>query len=135
MTRMLVTVADGPTFKAADYGGISGGLANGLRLFVRDADGSISYEVTDPLCPVRRNVDWASYCFDSRLDDYGSGDNFLKIRWTFAAAGRPLFLSPEQTLTILGKDDFSDLADHFFVVQGCALPFATATLGEAVDDL
>jgi hypothetical protein len=131
--RMISTVVDGPGFDAGDYGAITGGVANGLRLCVLDSNNALVYELTDPLLPIQKNVDWASYCFDSRLDSYGTGNNYLSSRWTFSKSGRPILLPTGHKLSVMSQDSFSDLAGHHFIVQGYTIPYVTPTLGKLTD--
>ena len=115
--RMIVTVRDTGAFDAAKYGnGIT--LADGIRLFHKDADDEVLEELT--AFPVKTSGDWAGQCFDVDSLTFGTGDELLVVRWTFAKSGLPLIIhfNKGEYLEIPLTDDFSNLVDHKFKIDG-----------------
>lgn len=116
--RMIVEVIDAGVFRAQDYGAITGGVANGIALAVR-RDGADVFDLTDGL-PVKTNGGWGQHCYDAQLKDWGSGNTFLGVRWSFDKAGTPLVLNGDEAeaLAVYLADDFTGLLGHTFLVQG-----------------
>ena len=63
---------------------------------------------------------WGLHSYDVQQLDWGSGNNVLLARWTFARMGTPLQLHGHQNerLEVVLQDDFSGLIAHVFVAQG-----------------
>ena len=123
ITRMLVLIEDDDNFGATTYGGISGGLLNGIHINVRSSvDGDAVVADLDDQEPVYTNTDWAGLCHDFTPFVFGTGqnNNVGTVRWTFEKAGGPLVLdgSRGHYLTVELNDDFSSLVDHRFLIQG-----------------
>jgi hypothetical protein len=123
IARLLVHIQDSGAFAAGDYGnGIS--LTGSQGVYLRQyTDGTTTRtEVVDFMNsqPVQSNAEWGARCYDLSLDDFGSGDNFLNVRWTFTKAGQFIRLvgDDEDFLEIELIGDFSGLTDHEFFVQG-----------------
>ncbi len=117
LERMLMKIRGSNTgLSADDYANIAE-VTNGVSAHVRNGADTVVLDKTAGL-PVKLNADWTRLCFDSRVDDYGSGDNFIAIRWTFARGGSPLILPPNYSFGLRFNDDFSSLGAQFFLVQG-----------------
>jgi len=118
ITRMIVHITDSGAIDADLYGnGIT--LTNGIQLAIFE-DGVKIQDLTDPNHPILSNAHWGHYCYDETTLDFGSGNNHIVIRWTFARTGVPVYLnsSKNQELAVILNDDFSGLAAHGFLVQG-----------------
>ena len=123
IARMLVLIEDDANFGASAYGGIVGGLVNGVRIVVRDSlNGDALVAELDGGEPVYTNTDWAGLCHDFTPFVFGTGQNNQvgTVRWTFARATAPLFLDGAKGhyLSVELNDDLSTLVDHRFLVQG-----------------
>jgi hypothetical protein len=118
ITRLVVLVEDS-LINADDYGAIAGGLTNGVGIHWESASGVTETVLTDAK-PVRTNANWGGMCHDSESRNWGAGNNFLTVRWTFAKAGRPLRLVGDDTarFVVTLNDNLNDLVDHSFLVQG-----------------
>lgn len=115
--RMIVTVADSGGFDTGRYGnGLI--LTNGIKIFHYAADGTTIIEDLTHTNAIEINVDWGSYCYDISYNAWGTGDNVLLVRWTFANAGQPIRLAPGEELAIVLQDDFTGLSEHRFHIQG-----------------
>lgn len=117
--RMIIAISDTGGFGSGGYGAIAGPLTNGIELFVdRDSDGKRLYSLTD--LPILTNGQWSSLCYDAKLSTYGSGDNWLSMRFSFDKFGGPIILRGDygERLGVSFSDDFSGLTAHFFTVQG-----------------
>ena len=119
LNRILITVQDSGVIDATDYGAIAGGLTNGMTLSVHDADG-LKYLLTDSHKPIKTNVDWGAYCYDVEDKSWGTGDNFLVARWTFAKSGKPVYLRGDRSerLVLETADTMSALVEHLVLAQG-----------------
>jgi hypothetical protein len=70
--------------------------------------------------PILTNAEWADFCYDVVKTDFGQGNVFLHVRWTFAKSGRPIRLVGDEGdfLEVVLGDDFTGLVSHGFTVQG-----------------
>lgn len=120
VTRLLTQIEDAGNFQADSYGnGIV--LVNGITISVLDINDNVTNLLT-ARDTIKANVHWARYCYDVDFRSFGSGNNFLDVRWTFSATGKPIQLMPGEKLVLTLNDDFSDLVAHYFVMQGLTLP-------------
>ena len=116
INRMLVYIEDAGTFDSGDYGnGLA--LTNGLTLKVLGADDTVQCDMTAGL-PVKQNGHWARLCYDANHQNYGVGNEYIAVRWTFSQTGRPLTLDACEKLVLTVNDDFTGLVDHTFHIQG-----------------
>jgi hypothetical protein len=119
--RLIVEIEDNATITADNYGGVSA-LTNGITVKVIQGNESTGVVVTDLLDgdPIKNHVNWAAHCYDVTEHTYGSGNNFVVVRWTFAKSGRPLILDGRinEKLVVTVNDDLSTLVDHQFQIQG-----------------
>lgn len=115
--RMIIHIADVGAFDAGKYGN-NIELTNGIKVRISNASGVV-LDLLDGLT-VLTNVDWAGICYDARVSEFGLGDNYLHIRWTFAKSGQPLKINGEngEWLEVLLNDSFVDLVAHYFTAQG-----------------
>ena len=118
IARMLVFVEDTKII-AAQYGNISGGLAVGVKLTVEDSIGTVLNDFMDGGA-VNNSAEWAEYCYDAELKAWGTGNEFLTVRWTFTKGGVYIRLvgDDDERLVITLNDDLTGLDSHEFIVQG-----------------
>ena len=110
---LIVTMVDDGTMRNDYYGGIAGGLTNGIRL--RKYEGSaLLVDITNGK-PIKTNMDWAQYTYETRIDQLGSGDNYLHARW---GSTIPIRLRDTDRLQIEMSDDFTGLISQTFNFQG-----------------
>ena len=116
--RMLVYVSDAGTFPSNKYG-YNLVLTNGIRAYVRDADDEIILTL-DAGHVIKKNADWSAMCYDVDFIDGGAGEDSMAVRWTFAKSGAPLYLKGRSGhyLSVELNDDFTDLVEHHFLIQG-----------------
>ena len=119
LERMLVVIRDAQGISVEKYGAIAGGLTNGIRLDIR-SQGKI---VDDPLGgqTIQTNVDWARYSgVDVEDKTWGTGDDFISVRWTWGAGAGPVELDGRSAmrLTVTCEDDMSGLVSQTMFVQG-----------------
>lgn len=116
--RLLVQIADTGPIDAGFYGN-NIVLTNGIRLLLLDNTGTIITDYVDTM-PIITNANWARFAFDAKKTDFGAGQNYIDIRWTFQRGGRPLRLR-NQSLAVRLNDDFTSLTSHTFLMQGLSL--------------
>lgn len=116
--RMITHVGDTGAMDADNYGSTANALANGLSLII-ERDGVEIFDLND-YHRVTRNSDWSHFAYDVNLDDFGTGINFIKSRWTFTKFGNPILLrdARKDKLKMVLRDDFTFLDEQHFVVQG-----------------
>lgn len=114
--RLLISIRDSGALDASSYGnGIT--LSNGVTIKVYNPLGEVAENITDDQ-PVFTNADYAALCYDSETSEYGTGDNYLRVRFTLAASGYPIVLEPGAKIVVRLNDDFTGLISHRFMVQG-----------------
>lgn len=116
ISRMHVQVRDTGVLDSGLYGdGIT--LTNGISLFHNSEQHATN--VLTPR-PVTTNGGWGEYCYDVSRTNFGGGDEFLQVRWTFRNSGTRLRLdgSLGDQLVVELNDDFSGLVDHTFLFKG-----------------
>ena len=125
IARMLVLVSGKATNFNPDNYGSANPLTTGVQVRIQDNSGTI-VDLTDGL-PVKTNGCWGRVCFDAKIYENISSnlDNYLRVRWTFAASGQQIRLIGDnnERLEVILNDDFtvpasSPLSKQHFVVQG-----------------
>ena len=114
--RMIISIEDAGAFDAAKYGN-NIVLTGGIKLSVRKvADDSQVHDYTAG--KVYTNSDWAARAFDADVKSWGVGNEILVVRWTFTRAGSPIVIDDSLYLSIDLEDDFTELVNHRFKIQG-----------------
>jgi len=122
ITRMMVSVEDTGSFDAEKYGnGIV--CTNGIQVVVHDWDDSLIYPLVNGAHPIKTNADWGAYCYDVDVKDWGTGNEFLVARWTFAKHGAPIYLRGKgelggEHIDVLLNDIYTGLVHHHMLFQG-----------------
>ena len=117
ITRIIGTIISATSMDDGRFGGIAGGLPNGL--VVRYTDG-----VTKNIFTVKTNGDLATQMYDVAYSDKApAGEYGLRFRRTFAGQSKSgvairLKASLGDALTIIVQDDLSSLVDFSVVVHG-----------------
>lgn len=116
--RLIVYIEDAGAPDSGKYGN-NVTLTNGIRVLVRDADDVIVLEL-DGGDAVKTNAQWSALCYDVSVLNWGSGNDSVTVRWTFAKSGNEVRIdgSKGHYLSIELNDDFSDLVKHTFMLQG-----------------
>ena len=115
--RVIVLIEDGGPLSADNYGNLAA-LTNGIDCYVKDPAGAIDYQLIDPNLTIKSNLLWSQYCYDVKEINFGSGNDGVAVRWTFAKAGAPIQLEPGWSLNFLCQDNLTGLVTHTFQVQG-----------------
>jgi hypothetical protein len=118
--RLIISIGDSTAIRTDGYGGRAG-LTGGITVKVEKEDGTTVVDLNDGnLIPIKTTADWAKLCYDLSIFDTGAGLNsdYALIRWTFSRAGMPIILDDRDKLVITLNDDFVDLTDHTFKIQG-----------------
>lgn len=127
VARLIVTIRDSGSFDSGFYGN-NIVLTNGIQVEVRQGipNGSSVLEtsLTGPVT-VKTNTDWASYCYDVAVSNFGQGDEVMAVRWTFTRGGGYIVLrgSDQDFLTIRLNDNFTGLVYQAFNFQGLWVNF------------
>jgi hypothetical protein len=116
--RLLVMIEDAGAFDAAKYGNAID-LTNGITLQIENAAGVIN-QIIPTYHPVKANADWGEWCYDVDVKSWGTGNEVMLVRWTFAKGGTTIKLSGKrgEKLVVTLNDDFTGLVEHHMTVQG-----------------
>lgn len=114
VARIIVTIEDNGNFSADNYGGVST-LSNGIE-FEHVRNGT-TIDLLDGQ-PIKSVVDWSIHSYDLDYHAFGSGNNYVNVRWSFNKAGASMFFELGDQLIIRINDDLTGLVAHQFFVQG-----------------
>ena len=118
ITRILVTIRDTGSMDSAKYGN-NITLTNGITVTRKNAGGLV-LDLLDGI-PVKTNGDWARACHDVKVIGFGSGDEYLSVRWSFFRAGNigvHLNGADDEFFEVELNDNFTNLIEHYFFVEG-----------------
>lgn len=115
--RLLVSIEDAGGGTIQEYGNIGTALTNGIEVKLVNELDVVQYDLTDGL-PIQTNGDWGSLCYDIDRKDWGNGNDFYQVRWTFSKSGVPLKLMTGWRLVAYLNDNLTGLVGHFFMTQG-----------------
>lgn len=117
LSRIIVSMEDTAGMQAQEYGNLGAALGTGVVLRVSDNGG-----VTNTLTPfnITTNSQWGALCYDVDVKSWGSGNELLAARFTFAKSGIPLKLdgTKGEKFEVVLSDDLRGLISHYFLVQG-----------------
>lgn len=117
IARMIIHIEDTSGMQVQDYGNITSGITNGYAVKVQDESQNDVRDFTDGAV-IKTNGDIGRMCYDVEVKTWGSGNEELQARFTFAKAGYPLYLPAGYRLSITFNDDLSGLVEHYFMIQG-----------------
>lgn len=112
--RMIIHYEDVGNFDADKYGN-NITIANGVEVRVEKRGETVDLTAGRP---VQTNAHWGEMTYDTFHSDYGTGNDFLTVRWTFAKSGAPVKLYPGEKFIVYLSDDFSGLVEQLFKIQG-----------------
>ena len=102
---------------ALDFGGINGGLTNGLSIGAHNKETGLMIDFLDGM-KIKFNTDFSLLAgADIQITEL-TGEDQLPIRWTIAKAGAPFRLQAQESLRITINDDLSPLDIFRAMVQG-----------------
>ena len=108
--RLTLIVAGSGNLTADGYGP-KAALTNGVTLqYVSQSSGSAVQSLTGNF-PIKSNAEYAGLFYDMAEHVFGSGDNFITGRFTFARSGAPIYLygASSDYFEVLLQDDFSSM--------------------------
>ena len=102
--RLIFFVRDDRGFDAAGFGaGVA--LANGIEIYKEFDNGDTINLMTQK--SIKTNCDFAAYCYDVTLWEFGLGDEFLAARYTFTKDGASIILRPGDSVVCQINDNCS----------------------------
>lgn len=118
LSRMMIHVEDVGSFDTGSYGNRVA-LTNGIDFSVWDKDDNVIFTFNNDL-PIKQNVHWARFAYDTRVDTFGTGNSFLIARWSFFKSGQLIKIDGDKGEYIGASlnDDFTGLVSHYFNLQG-----------------
>ena len=117
ISRLVVKIKDNGSIDAAKYGN---GQTLTTGIIVKETDLGGDKNALTGQQNILTNADWGLYCFDTDVKPWGTGDEYLFVRWTFSKSGQFIRLVGDnsESLEIVLNDDFSGLTEHSFTIQG-----------------
>lgn len=115
---LLITISDNATFNQGDYGGIVGGLTNGVKLFIYNAN----LGLTIPLLggnAVKKNYEWITLTHDTILTTFSGTAQTLMVNFDMIQDyGQPIHMEPGDKFIVRVNDDLTTLVSHTFGIRG-----------------
>lgn len=117
VSRVIISVEDAGTFDAAKWGN-NITLTNGIKIFEESGGVEIT-DYTDGL-PIKSSGEAAARFHDVTIHSFGTGNQILSGRYTFAKHGKPIRLVGElgDRLVVELNDNFTGLVAQKFLFQG-----------------
>lgn len=78
IVRLMFHIVDSGKLNSGFYGNDIT-MTNGIQLFYKR--GAFTFDITDGF-PIKTNVDWGRWCYDSNVSSYGTGNEALNARRT-----------------------------------------------------
>lgn len=115
--RCLIHLFDGK-IEPSSFGGIKGGVANGLLIQIIDADDAVAIDFLDGET-VTNNGKFSLLAGVDVVFKIGKGDDQLYVRWTLSRDhGAPLLLKLGDRLCVTVQDDIQAISEFRWVVKG-----------------
>jgi hypothetical protein len=115
--QFLITVSDNASFNQLDYGGIVGGLINGISFLLEFSFGGEVPILTAE--PIKYNYEWYEVATDVKLTTFAGLSQTLQVIVDLPRSfGRPLTLDPGDKVIVRLNDNFTGLVSHTFRLHG-----------------
>lgn len=117
--RLIVSYGDTTGWRADGYAGATPSLPSGIEIYVVDGEESPKVNLTAS-SPIVNNVGWGKQCYDFNYQNFGVGNDFGQVRWSFFKAGDALRLNGDagDRFVIYHREDMSFMDTNFYTVQG-----------------
>ncbi len=116
ISRLLIDILDaGPT--TTKFGGITGGLANGMLMDCRDPSDVIVLDLLDG-DPIKQNHQFGRFAGPDWVLTITAGADAVNVRWSLSKSGKELLLPPGFKLRVTARDDLTTLDSMSVAVQG-----------------
>lgn len=101
------------------FGGISGGLTNGVLVRVVDSDDATVLDFLEGET-IKKNADWDFLAGTDNIIENAAGDDHMCIRWTLSKGmrGKPMYLPIGWKLRFTVQDDLTPITQFRIMVQG-----------------
>ncbi len=116
VSRLLWDILDGsPT--TSKFGGIIGGLTNGVLVELRDAADAVVVDFLDG-DPIKQNHQFARMVGTDWALVIGAGVDSVNVRWSLFKTGKQLLVPPGFKLRVTVRDDLMALDSMSVSLQG-----------------
>ncbi|MFA6060723.1 MAG: hypothetical protein WC756_21180 [Taibaiella sp.] len=115
---LLIVITDGAKFNQPDYGAITGGVTNGVKLFVRPAGSAADIALLSGVA-VKQNHEWLSLTHDTNITSFEGLPQTLMVNFNIVTDyGKPITLGIGDKFIVRLNDDFTGLISHTFGLRG-----------------
>lgn len=117
---LLISISDGANFNQGDYGAITLGLTNGVKLLVRFEDDVTEIPILNTgAFPVKYNYHWLSLTASTMLTTFAGISQTLTVNFDLIDHyGKPFTINKGQKLIVRLNDNFTGLINHTFGLRG-----------------
>lgn len=104
------------------FGGLGGGLANGLLLQIVDNNNAIRQDFDTTRRPIMTNSDFSPLAGIDNLLTAAAGPDAMPIRFSIFKAGRTMTLFPNWRIRLVVRDDLRNIDLFRTMIQGILKP-------------
>ena len=117
---LLISISDNANFNQTDYGAITAGLTNGVKLLIRLEDDITEIPILNTgAFPVKTNAQWLSLTADTSLTSFAGLAQSLTVNFDLIDHyGKPFTVTTGQKIIVRLNDNFSGLTNHTFGLRG-----------------
>lgn len=119
---ILMAITDNASFNQQDYGGIAGGLTNGVKFYIRIAGAPFDIPLLGGTT-FKQNYEWLTVSADARLTSFAGTAQTLSVLFRLADEyGKPLTINAGDRIIARLNDDFSTLVHQSLALRGITHP-------------
>ena len=116
VSRLLVDILDaGPT--TTKFGGITGGLTNGLLMDLADPADMVVLDLIDGDA-IKQNHQFGRFAGPDWVLTLTAGADAVNVRWSLSKSGKELLIPPGFKLRVTVRDDLTPLDSMSVAMQG-----------------
>ena len=115
-----ITISDAAKFNQSDYGAITGGLTNGVRVFIYKTDFGVEFPLLSSV-PFKTNQQWFQITSSASLTAFEGTPQTLVVDFDLAKDyGTPIQMVKGDKFITRLNDDFTGLTGHTAMIRGVA---------------
>ena len=117
---LQITISDAAKFNQSDYGAITGGLTNGVRIFIYKTVVGVEFPLLSGV-PFKTNQQWFQVTSGAVLTTFEGTPQTLSVTIDIQREyGIPLQMVKGDKLIVRLNDDFTPLTGHTAIIRGAA---------------
>ena len=120
--NLNIKIQDDGVFNLSEYASIGTTLSNGINIYYTSENGTERKDIIGTTFPIQKNSDYFNYTTDINIQDLNSGTSLISINLNFQKNRSNIKLGITDKIAIELNDDFSNLNEHTFQINGFTYP-------------